>query len=406
MRRASINFSRIPAAATCVVGLGVTLPISTAADNVLLYSALLAWFVSAHWRSAFLLLRNSVIAHSAFGLIGLIVVGTLYSSNAKEAWDHAGKYADIAFIVLFLLIFSPPERRKAGLMALAAGLLLTLIVSYAIWLGLIPGEPVFRGDVSSPLAFKLRTTHNILVAFGAFLFSVLAMSAPSSRTRWLWTIAALFAVFNVTVMVQGATGYLVLAALAVLLFATRFGMRGMVLGAAAAIAAAALLYGVSDKFGERIDSIASEYRSWDPAARSDTSTGQRLEFYSNTAKIIAAHPLIGVGTGGFPAAYAKLVEGTPIPPTRNPHSDFLGFAVQWGVVGFLALVAYFIVLWRVSRQIPDEHQRILARGLVLTMVVGCAFNSLLLDHTEGLFFAWMTGLLYAGVQSPPSRTDA
>jgi hypothetical protein len=29
--------------------------------------------------------------------------------------------------------------------------------------------------------------------------------------------------------------------------------------------------------------------------------------------------------------------------------------------------------------------------------VGCAFNSFLLDHAEGLFYAWLTALLYAGL---------
>jgi hypothetical protein len=30
--------------------------------------------------------------------------------------------------------------------------------------------------------------------------------------------------------------------------------------------------------------------------------------------------------------------------------------------------------------------------------VGCLFNSFLLDHTESLFYAWMSGLLFAGLR--------
>jgi len=41
----------------------------------------------------------------------------------------------------------------------------------------------------------------------------------------------------------------------------------------------------------------------------------------------------------------------------------------------------------------------LARGLVLMIAAGCLFNSLLLDHTEGLLYAWLTGLLFAGLKS-------
>jgi uncharacterized membrane protein YccC len=46
---------------------------------------------------------------------------------------------------------------------------------------------------------------------------------------------------------------------------------------------------------------------------------------------------------------------------------------------------------------------LLARGLVLTIAVGCLFNSLLLDHTEGLFFAWGLGVLFGGLG--PGRGD-
>jgi len=37
-------------------------------------------------------------------------------------------------------------------------------------------------------------------------------------------------------------------------------------------------------------------------------------------------------------------------------------------------------------------------------VVGCLFNSFLLDHTESLFYAWLTGLLFASLR--PGRNGA
>ena len=41
---------------------------------------------------------------------------------------------------------------------------------------------------------------------------------------------------------------------------------------------------------------------------------------------------------------------------------------------------------------------------MLTMIIGCMFNSLLLDHTEGLFYAWLTGVLYGGMEYAPKST--
>jgi hypothetical protein len=43
----------------------------------------------------------------------------------------------------------------------------------------------------------------------------------------------------------------------------------------------------------------------------------------------------------------------------------------------------------------------IARGLVIMFGLGCLVNSMLIDHTEGLLFAWLTGVLYGGL---PTRS--
>ena len=40
------------------------------------------------------------------------------------------------------------------------------------------------------------------------------------------------------------------------------------------------------------------------------------------------------------------------------------------------------------------------------MVIGCLLNSLLLDHTEGLLYAWLTGVLYGGLKLADSRKES
>jgi hypothetical protein len=44
----------------------------------------------------------------------------------------------------------------------------------------------------------------------------------------------------------------------------------------------------------------------------------------------------------------------------------------------------------------------MAQGVVVAMAIGCVFNSLLLDFTEGHAFVYLTGVLFAGL--PPSRS--
>ena len=68
-----------------------------------------------------------------------------------------------------------------------------------------------------------------------------------------------------------------------------------------------------------------------------------------------------------------------------------------------ALLFFFYCHARVSARLPDPASRILARGLLALMLVGCLFNSFLLDHNEGVFFCWLTGLLFAGATPRSAR---
>ena len=133
----------------------------------------------------------------------------------------------------------------------------------------------------------------------------------------------------------------------------------------------------------------------------------RLEWYRNSFAVIRMHPIIGSGTGSFPKAYADRTSGSTLKPTVNPHNEFLHITAQTGLVGLAALLALFAIQWRAASRLVSPLETHLARGLVVAFVIGCLFNSLLLDHTEGLFFAWLTALLYAGyAPRPPARAAA
>ena len=104
--------------------------------------------------------------------------------------------------------------------------------------------------------------------------------------------------------------------------------------------------------------------------------------------------MAGAGTGSFPSAYAEVNAGRHINESANPHNEYLLIAAQTGMIGLAALLYLFYTQWRLAARL-EPFYRDLARGLVITFALGCLFNSLLLDHTEGLFFAWMTGLCFA-----------
>jgi hypothetical protein len=72
---------------------------------------------------------------------------------------------------------------------------------------------------------------------------------------------------------------------------------------------------------------------------------------------------------------------------------------QVGVVGLGLLLWLFLQQWRSAFLAGDAMYGLLAKGLVVTIAVGCLFNPFLVDHTEKLFYCWFSGLMYSGIDS-------
>lgn len=379
------------------IGLGFTIPISVALDNVLLAIVLAGYLLGGAYREKWRVIRDNPVTLAALCLYALLIAGTAYGErNPGDAATYLVKYLDLLFIPVFAFLLRDAAARRHAIHAFAVSLALVLGLSYLIKVGLVPSTSWLLGNPDYPVVLKQRLTHNILMAYGAFLFTHLAVTATTRNVRMLWSALAVLALVNVVFMIQGATGYLVLGTLVLYLGFGWRSWRGLAFAAGVVAIATAVLALVPGSFHQKVTTIASEVSQWRPGQADTTSAGLRLEFYRNSLAIVREHPLLGVGTGGFPRAYAEQVRGTGMTEARNPHNEYLLIAVQTGFVGLALLLHLFWQQWRLATRLATPLETRLARGLVLTIAVGCLFNSLLLDHTEGLLFAWLTGLLYAG----------
>ena len=260
-------------------------------------------------------------------------------------------------------------------------------LSYGVAFELIPTGGVITGVPDDPTVFKKRIAHNILMAFGVLLFFVLAEQARSAKLYWLW-MGLCAAAFVDVLMVQGRTGYVALPALVALMLFQKWRWKGLL--AAVALVSTALVgaYEFSSSFHDRVVKASFEAANWKSGTPADTSIGFRLEFYQHTLDMIGQHPWIGVGTGGFKSAYSQMVSGKEMNATVNPHNLYLMIAAEFGVVGLAVLLYLLLVQWKYAGALSPPHHVTLARGLILAFAVAGLFNTLIIDHTESMFFAW------------------
>ncbi|MDH5220479.1 MAG: O-antigen ligase family protein [Betaproteobacteria bacterium] len=393
------------AALWIAVALGFSIPVSTALDGLLLAALLVCWVAGGRFREKWGAIRGNAVALAAAAFFLLHVAGAAYSHGSVREILHALDKAATILLVPVLVSLQPGEEwRRRALVALLAALALTLALSFPVWFGVMPELDFIKGYPYDPVVFKKKIGHGVLMAFGAFVLALAAREATGARQRALLWLFAGLAAFNVFFMVWSRTGQLVLIALALHFLLVAFGRRGVLVAAAAGMVIGAAAYLIpSSSLHVRVLATVKEYNDW-RAGKTDRLVNARLEAWSNSVQIVREHPLAGVGTGGFGAAYAKQVEGTSMPPLEQPENQYLLTTVQLGAVGLAALLALFALQWHLAARLAMRAEVDLARGLVILMLVGCLFNSFLSDHTQALFHAWLSGLLYAGLRPAGGRT--
>lgn len=153
----------------------------------------------------------------------------------------------------------------------------------------------------------------------------------------------------------------------------------------------------SPVFSERFGHISGEIASHEKG--SETSMGLRLEFAKTSFFLALENPFFGSGTGSFSTAYAQEAKKLGLEPRKNPHNEYLHVWVELGIVGVILLLLLFHRMWQCSLCLTSQKKGI-AQGFILSFMVGCLGNSILMDFTERHFFILMVALLFAAVPTP------
>lgn len=396
------------AAGWIVVGIGFSLPISVALDNILVALLLIAWLASAQFHAKFAAVHANPVALYAGALFLLYCIGAFYSIGDRAEVLHALDKAAVLLLIPLLVSLRPDAAlRQRALRAFMAAMLVTLALSFLVWLDLLPEHRLIKGTADNPTVFKLHITHSVFMAFAAYLFALEARHATKPGLGLALAAVALLSAFNVVFMTQGRTGLLVLMALMSWLFFGWLRWRGLLAAAVALLVLGGAVYLTpGSSMHQALRTAIGEVNEWQPGEPTLASVGQRLEFYRNTLTAVRERPLFGAGTGGFEKAYAQQIAGARIVATRNPHNEYLMIAAQLGLVGLTAFVGFFWLQWRLARGLPDAGSRAVAHALVITIATASLVSSTLIDHAEGLFFAWACGLLFGGLHRTAPRVQA
>lgn len=313
-------------------------------------------------------------------VVAVSVPFALWRGAAFGTLDRLMRYSVYYFVALALVIDIPRLR----------GYLWTLIgasafLAFAALHSYNAGDVVLSGELQRAMGVNAMFQDPNDLAAAMTMALPLAYYSFWGAKSWLGRV---FAVVTVAALIFGVmltgsrAGTVAVAALSLLIL-LRTPRRGLV-----ALCGTVMLVGfwfsASPEYRERILSIGKPSKE----GREDPSVVIRREAWSAGRQMFKEHPLIGVGAGNFPNAWAQLyTDDLERPLWKNAHSIYYQLAGELGTAGILAWGALVFTVFRDNRRVrrrlrmmghEDDYLRYVSYG------VDAAMASLLLN---GMFLS-------------------
>lgn len=389
------------AAAFALIGALLAPPLANVAALVLLLS--FALLPSARRRLAAVM--RTRLGRATGALLAVLAVAMLW---ADAPWqERVGAWWDwrpLLLLPVCLAIFDADARRRA-LLAFVAVASLGAAYSFWAWLG---GYSTVGNNHGLPgIVLRNPVTQGVGFALACFLAAGLAAAERGldRRLRALLALASAFLLANLVFVTSGRSGHVLL--LVLLAVAALRHLGGWRRAAAVALlpAAVALAVFVSPMLQSRFGLLVDELRA--PLASEQISAmGIRTVMWDVSWHMARERPLLGYGTGGFPAAYERALaktayRGWAATPTVDPHNQYLQVHLQAGLAGSVAFAWFLFAAFRHPGRPPH---RVWASAVLLGWCVIGLATSVFTTFAESHMLMLALGMLLAGETA--AGTDA
>ena len=218
------------------------------------------------------------------------------------------------------------------------------------------------------------------MAFGLGLGIILGGGVK--RDRLMVYVAVLLPIWTSLVLANSRGGVLAMIAqivVAVLLLtsvqkiAQSFALRAVLLIVLVAGVVLGTIWVGGDRLATNFENASSELAS--DTLRQGVS---RNEIWRATLKMFAAHPILGVGLGGYWIGITAYHDASGLMTPQEAHNDYLELLSSGGVIGFALGVWFVVAVFRKARQnlfVDVGYMRAVRFGAILG-IVGVAAHSL------------------------------
>ncbi len=391
-------------------------PITITGTAISIVAAMVFCLISGEFFVRFQMVRTNPITLSILILIIIIFAAMFWSiASWHDRLEAFHKYQKLLYFIFLLPLCIDPRWRQRAINAFLLAMVVTIVLSY---LKQYAGLHMGKANNGS-YVFHSHIETSYFVAFSTYIFAQRAIYGK--QYRWLYSMLAVVFTFQEFFINSGRTGWMVYFGLVILFFVQRaftaanneslryynkkIFLRGIALGTITLLLLAVIVYNLSSSFHKRVYWLTQDllHSSAQQLAKpKDHAPELRITFFKYSLDLSKEHPIMGMGTASFQAAYKK----HPIVPgwgtLNTPHNEYLLMLVQGGLVGLSAMLYFFLSQWLVSFHMREDWQ--IAQALILSGMISCCFNAFLYTSVTGHFYVLCASLLFAGY-CPPKENN-
>lgn len=387
-------------ALVCLAAISVGLPIAiiSLSKALLLLGAIgsLVWLRSQPAPKAPLKTLATPIA-IVLALAGLAASLGWTDAPLAQAGGAWAKHAKLLLIPVLLFMIRSPDEARLALLSFVGAQVFLLVSSTLLALQLPVPWATADTALTEYAVFSSRLDQPIMGGVTAALCWHLRHLAPGRWGRHFAIAVVLLALGNVFWVMNGRTGHIVLVALVSLAVFWELPVRWRLWAGTVPFVLLLGLFLGSSSVRERMTGAAQELDSYTKIGNTNSSSGERLNYWRRSIESMVQHPITGSGVGSWNAEYRRLDQGRgPVNAqnVRNPHQEYLLWGVEAGVIGMALLLNFFVAGYRDTLAMAAPVARA-SRSVLAALALACLVNSSLFDATIGNFFCVALGLLLA-----------
>jgi O-antigen ligase len=376
--------------------LAAALPWSTSLVAIFAVVLVIAMLPTIDARAFIRSLKRPICA-APIALFALALAGTLWSDARWGLRFYA--VAPTAKLLLLPLLFYHFERSQRGLWVLTAFLVSCVALLAVSWIVLFFPDLTLKArgvGVDSPGIFVknyIDQSQEFALCAVALAFPIAALlRAKKIGLALLLGALALGFLANMAFVIVSRTALVTIPIMLAVFALLHLRWQTTLMILCIAVIAGLIAWAASPLLQARISSIGHEYQLYRYEGAT-TSVGERLEFWRKSLRFFVEAPVAGHGTGSTEGLFEHAAAGQTgigAEVIRNPHNQTLNVAVQWGVLGIIALYAIWFSHLMLFRG-PGLFNWI---GLLVVVqnIFTSLFNSHLFDFHEGWMYVIGVGV--------------